>query len=182
MSESGSRYERTFPGLVGAMIVSVLVILAFVVFRGLLRDDLEVDREAIDYLPLVSDFQQGAPFKVAYPPELPTDWRVTEVGFDDAVGLTWGIDLLTDDDEYVGVRQAKASQARLLEEFVDEQRIPGDELDLGGPAESWESSSDTSGDYAVIGKVGGTWLLVFGSGDEGDLNAFAASLVTTPVP
>jgi hypothetical protein len=166
--------------MVGAMIVSVVVILAFVVVRGLLRDDLEVERDSVDYLPQVADFQQGAPYRIAYPPELPEDWRVTEVGFDDAVGLTWSIDLLTDDDQYVGVRQTRGSAARLLDEFVDGQRIPGDELPLGGLAETWESSSDAGGDHAVIAKVRGTWLLVFG-GDEDAIEELAATLVTDRV-
>ena len=181
MSESGSRYERSFPGMVGAMIVTLAVIGVFVAFRAVNRDNPEVQRDAIDYLPAVADFQKGAPFKVAYPPELPEDWRVTDIGFDDNVGLTWSMDLLTDDGEYVAIRQAQGSETALVDEYVDEQPIPGDDLRLGGPlTESWESLRDASGDYAVLAEVGRTWLLVLGTGDDDEIEEFAASLVTTP--
>jgi hypothetical protein len=181
--EAPSRYERSFPGMVGAMIVTLAAIAAFVAFRAINRDDLEVHREAIDYLPQVADIQQGAPFRIAYPPELPEDWRVTEIDFDDEVGLTWSVDLLTDDGDYVAIRQAETSIRPLIDEYVDEGAFGGDDLMLEGSlADTWESWQDAQGDHAVVADLGKTSLLVFGTADESELEEFAASLVTSRVP
>ena len=180
--ESPSRYERSFPGMVGAMIVTLAVIGVFVAFRAINRDELTVPREPVDYLPAVADIQEGAPFRIAYPPDLPEDWLVTESpGFDDEVGLTWTIDLLTDDGDYVGVRQARATETALLDRYVDEEAIEGDELTLGGLAPTWQAWSDVQGDYAVLTEVGQTVLIVFGTAGEAEVEEFAASLVTERV-
>ena len=42
-------YQRSASGLVGALLVTLLVIGAFVAFRALNRDELEVGPEAVDY-------------------------------------------------------------------------------------------------------------------------------------
>lgn len=183
MSESGGRYQRSVPGLVGAMIVTLAVIAAFVAFRALNRDELEVEPESIDYLPEVAGIQQGAPFRVAYPPSLPAGWRVTRLRFDSEVGLTWTLDLLTDENEYVAVRQVETADLRtLVEEYVDEDAQPGETVELDSPlAERWESWTDQGGDFAVTARVDRTRLLVFGGADEGDIEDLAASLVTRPV-
>ncbi len=181
-TEAPSRYERSFPGMVGAMIVTLAVIGAFVAFRAINRDELEVEPDAIDYLPQVADIQEASTFPVAYPPELPAGWQVTRLGFDDTVGLTWSMDLLTDGDDYIAVRQANGSGGALMDEYVDENRIPGDDVQIGGAlAETWESASDVDGDYGVVAEVGKTHLLVFGTASEDELEEFAASLVTSPV-
>ena len=44
------------------------VILAFVVFRAVNRDELEVDREAIDYLVVVEGLQESDLLEPVYPP------------------------------------------------------------------------------------------------------------------
>ena len=65
-----ARYERSFGGLVGSMIVLVVVLVAFVVLRSLNRDDPEVRPEAVDYLETVR-LAQAAGLDVVYPPSLP---------------------------------------------------------------------------------------------------------------
>lgn len=182
MSESGARYQRTTPGLVGAMIVTLAVIAAFVAFRALNRNELEVEPESIDYLPAVADIQNGAPFRIAYPPTLPEGWRVTDLRFDNQVGLTWTLDLLTGDDDYMAVRQAEGGIEPLLEEYVDEAAEAGDTVTLHSAlADRWDIWTDAQGDYALAARVHGTWLLVFGSADETEVEDFAASLVTDDV-
>lgn len=177
-----SRYERSFPGMIGAMIVTLAAIAAFVFFRDANRNDLEVTRPGIDYLPEVASLQQGASFPIAYPPALPEGWRVTALDFDNEVGLTWSVDLLSEDGEYVGIRQAESEADPLLDEYVDEDAFQGDDVKLDSPlVSSWESWQDVQGDQAVLAEVEGTRLLVFGTVGESELEDFAASLVTSRV-
>ena len=50
MSEQPGRYQRSTSGMVGALLVTLLAILAFVAFRACNRTDLEVKPDHVDYL------------------------------------------------------------------------------------------------------------------------------------
>ena len=58
--EKPGRYQRSPAGMVGALIVTLLVISAFVAFRALNRTDLDVKPERVDYLAQVRFAQQDA--------------------------------------------------------------------------------------------------------------------------
>ena len=49
-SAAAGRYNRSPAGMVGALLVTLLVIGAFVAFRAFNRTDLDVNPERIDYL------------------------------------------------------------------------------------------------------------------------------------
>ncbi|HET7070318.1 MAG TPA: DUF4245 family protein, partial [Nocardioides sp.] len=74
------RYQRSPSGMVGALIVTLLVILAFVGFRALNRSDLDVKPEHVDYLAQVR-YAQQAGSEVVYPARLPRGWYATNVTF-----------------------------------------------------------------------------------------------------
>ena len=178
MSESPGRYQRSMGGMVGALVVTVGVIIAFVVFRAVNRDDLEVDREPIDYLVTVEGLQESDLLDPVYPPQLPTDWKAVDATFD-AEDLTWSLDLNTDDAEFIGVVQSTLDLDELLETHVDEDPEEGDRVTLDSPlASSWQSFSDEGGDYALATRVKGFTVLVFGTAAEGDIEDLSASLVT----
>lgn len=59
MSEQPGRYQRSFSGMLGALVVLLLVIGGFVAFRAVTRDDLEVEVETVDYLETVGFAQDG---------------------------------------------------------------------------------------------------------------------------
>lgn len=168
------------PGMVGAMIVTVGVILLFVVFRAINRDDASVEREAIDYLPVVRSIQEGDGFAPAYPAELPEDWKAVDVGY--LPNEEWSLDVLTDDDSFVGIYQERRSVAQIVEEYVDPDASRGDEVSLpGAVSETWQVWTDEGGDFALSTRLQGTTLLVVGTAGEDAITAFAESLVTDPV-
>ena len=53
MSEQGGRYQRSFAGMIGALLITLLVIGAFVAFRALNRDELDGGPKPVDYLETV---------------------------------------------------------------------------------------------------------------------------------
>ncbi|WP_162602505.1 DUF4245 family protein [Nocardioides daejeonensis] len=178
--ERGGRYERSFSGMIGAMIVTIGVIVAFVLFRALVRDDLDVKRETVEYLPVVQALQDGGDIAIAYPPTIPEGWRSVGVG---RSSNGWSLDLLTSDDEYaVGLRQEPRSVAEMLRVYVnDDRQAEKDgtvslEGDLGPEWEVYRDASD--GDYVLVTKLGEENLMVFSRAPEEQVRAYAQSLTT----
>lgn len=181
MSESAGRYQRSMSGMVGALVVTIGVIIAFVVFRAINRDDLEVGREPIDYLVVVEGLQESDLLDPVYPPTLPTGWKAVDADFD-AEDLTWSLDLFTDEDEFVGVVQSKLKLADVLETHVDPHADQGEPVTLDSPlATTWKSYTDAGGDYALAQTVKGFTVLVYGTGSVSEIKELAASLVSRPL-
>jgi hypothetical protein len=184
--ERPSRYDRSFGGLLAAMVVTVLFVAAYVGFRALTRDQPDIQPE-VDYAACVA-LLEDADVSVVHPSSLPDGWRATGVHFERAEPPQWRLALLTDDDEFVGVVQQEEDVDDLLAEYVDEQ--PRQEEDAApdnslGVA-SWQSWSDTGGDHAfsaepATGPLAGQTLLVYGSAPVADLERVVGLLTLDPV-
>jgi hypothetical protein len=184
--ERPSRYDRSFGGLLAAMIVTVLFVAAYVGFRALTRDqpDLEPD---VDYASCVA-YLQEADVQVAYPRELPSGWRANAIHFVRGSPPQWRIGLLTDGDEFVGVVQQEADLDDLLTKYVDESPSQGEDT---APANSlgatvWQTWSDAGGDHAFStvlgsGPLDGQTVLVYGSAPVADLERVLRALTLDPV-
>lgn len=183
VSQTGTpgRYQRTTNGLVASMIVVVLFVVGFVVVRGLVSRDLEVEPEAVDYLEAV-EAAQSAGHEVAYPPALPAGWIATNVDLS-PVGREqrWFLAILTDEGRFVGLRQEDESVEDLLEEHVDGDTTETEPLEAGGLVESWEGYADDGGDRAYTAELGAETLLVYGSAPVEDLRTLMGLLVTDPL-
>jgi Protein of unknown function (DUF4245) len=177
----GARYQRSAGGMAGALIVTVLAVVAFVGFRALNREPLEVEPEPVDYLPVVAQAQQlgGEP---AYPPRLPDGWIATSVDLRSGEAGAWGLGLLTDTDTFAGVRQGGDSLDGLLQTYVDENPTEGEAVEIDTEvATRWRTFSDGGGDRAYAAEVAGQPLLVFGSATDADLRLLLSLLTTAPV-
>lgn len=177
MSQGSGRYQRSAAGMVGAMIVTLLAIVAFVAFRAINREELVVEPTAVDYLQTVEALQQGNDLDPAYPPELPDGWIARRAVFT-AENLAWELDLLTDEEKYVGIRQAAMRPKDLIEEYVDEEGEPEGVTGLGGKLDlEWVGWKVDGGDTAYTTEIDGQSLLVFGSAPDEEIRDVAASLV-----
>lgn len=165
--------------MIGALLVTLGVIVAFVVFRAVNRDDLDIHRDAIDYTQIVKGLQDTDLVVPAYPPTLPDGWRATSATYDPS-SRTWELDLLTGKGQFVGVRQSPLAARDLVEEYVDEDALEGDPVELDSSlAAEWATWSDQGGDHAVVTQLADkTFLLVVGSASQDQIEDFAASLVT----
>ncbi len=181
MSEQGGRYQRSFSGMIGAMLVVVVLIVAFVLFRAVNRNDASVDPERVDYLATVRGVAEGGGDPVPYPPSLPGGWFATDASFGQDGG--WRLSLLTDEDEFVGVRQSRAAGSvdDLVATYVDEAADEGEPVILDSPlAGSWRTFTDDGGDYAVVAETDGSIVLVVGTAPDEEIRDLAASLTTAP--
>lgn len=184
--QSGARrYPRTFGGLIGSMIVLVLVVVAFVVVRGLFRDTPEIHPEAVDYRGTVATVQEAG-YTVAYPSSLPSDWIARDPLFTPGDRPTWGLPMLTEDGRFVGIQQQDAPLSDLLDTYVPNGARQGEDVRLEsglgsavGP--TWTSWSDGKRDHAFATELGGDTLLVYGSASVEDLETLVRLLTVAPV-
>ena len=181
MSEQAGRYQRSMSGMIGALVITLVAITAFVAWRAFTRDDVDVVPEAVDYLATVS-YLQDAGLTVVYPPSLPKGWTATSANYSAGRDFSWDMGALTSAGEFAGVRQADASVDALVSEFVDENATEGGTVQLENVvATSWRSFTDSGGDYALAAELPNETLLVYGSADPDEIKDLAASLVTTAV-
>lgn len=167
-------YPRTFPGLIGAMIIVVLAVFAFVVFRDTFRDNEPTPIQAVEWKPWIKAAGQEGRIAVIAPAALPKGWIAREARY--GAG-SLHVALLTDEKRYVGLEEADESLKNLVEQYVDADATPGKPVTIGGV--TWQTWTDSGGDYALGRSTDGraaTSYLVVGSADEQEIRDFAASL------
>jgi hypothetical protein len=181
VSEQPGRYQRSPSGMVGALLVTVLVILAFVAFRACTRTNLDVPPDHVDYLSDVRDAQQAGDHLV-YPATLPSGWYATRVDYLPGSKPELGLSMLTDANRYVGLRLSPVPLPELLTQYVDPQPTAGAPVTLdSGVVTRWDTWTDTGGDTALVAHWHGESLMVFGSASRADLETLASSLTDRPV-
>jgi Protein of unknown function (DUF4245) len=177
VSERPGRYTRSFGGMVGAMIVTVLFVIAYVVWRGLFRTDVDTTPVPVDWQDSVQVADQAG-LDVVRPRELPAGWTATSV---DLVAAgndpRWGLGVLTDDGDFIGIRQQDASVDELVETYVDEKADEGDEATIASDVtDTWQTWSDDGGDHGYSAELGDESLLVYGSAPVEDIEAYLGLL------
>ena len=183
VSEQAGRYQRSTAGLIGAILITLAVITAFVVFRSLFREQTEREPEPVDWLASVG-YAQESGAEVVYPRSVPDSWTATSVDSDPGDPPAWGLGFLTGDTLFVGLRHEDASLDDLLETYVEEEagdlrELEEQQLD-SEVAGSWQVFEDTGGDRAYAAEVGDRVVLVYGSAPAEDLELVVERLTTDP--
>ena len=181
MSEQPGRYQRSPSGMVGALLVTVLVILGFVVFRAFVRTDPAVKPQHVDYRAEVRFAQQSGAHLV-YPAALPTGWYATRVDYTPGTPPTLGISMLTPATEFAGFEQSAVSAPDLLARYVDANPTAGPPVTVdSGIVRRWSTWTDSGGDTALVAPWHHQTLMVFGSASEAELETLAGSLTDEPL-
>ncbi|HSE08589.1 MAG TPA: DUF4245 domain-containing protein, partial [Nocardioidaceae bacterium] len=139
MSEQPGRYQRSAAGMVGAMLVLLGVIAAFVVFRDLNRTTPESPVREVKYEQTLAYARDQADFDVLAPESLPEGWRATSVSFVPDP-TRWSLGVLTDQDRYVGLEQSRRSAESMVETYVDPEAERGRQVEVAG--ETWRLWTD----------------------------------------
>ncbi len=174
------RYQRSSGGLLGALVVTVLAVVAFSVFRSATRENPTVPVRAVDYLAVVTAARAGADLELLAPPRLPLGWKATSATWDPAEEQ-WHLGILTDEQDYVGVEESRAAAEELVRAHVDKAATRGEDVTIGG--RSWQTWTDAGGDYGVVrpvdpGDRGAGTVLVVGTAPEAEIRDLAAALVS----
>jgi hypothetical protein len=180
MSEP-ARHQRSSGGLLGALIVTVLAVLAIVGFRAVFSEETTTPVREVDWAAQVRVAREADELAVVAPARLPLGWTATSATCTPGGRATWHLGLLTDDGKYVGVEESTASVEDLVEEHVDADAERGQDVTIDG--RTWQSWTDAGGDYAVARSArvaaGGreAWLVV-GTAPEAEIRELAGSLRT----
>ena len=177
MSEQPGRYQRSASGMVGAMVVLLLIIGAYVGLRALNSADIAVEPERVDYL-AAARFAQESDRTVVYPPTVPEDWLPTSV--ESRTGDAWGIGFVTPDG-FAGLHQSDDSTDDLLATYVGEDAAGVGPVQIEGADLPWRAYEDSGGDVGLLGDVDGEQVLVYGSAPPADLQRLAGALTTEPL-
>lgn len=168
-------YPRSFPGLLAALLVTVLAVFAFVGFRGLFRDNQATPIRSVAWKPWFAAARQEKLITVAEPATLPHGWIAHEATYR---GGALHLAMLTDEKKYVGLEEAPVDMSALVSQYVDQDATPGKPVTIAG--RRWGTWTDAGGDYAVGRTVGSgrtaTAYLVVGSAPDAQIRAFAATL------
>jgi hypothetical protein len=166
--------------LIGAIIVLLLVVVGFVLFRGAFRDNPEYEPEPIDYRALVLSLQQAG-LKPVYPAELPEGWYVKDVG-SPLDGEPFDLAMTTDDGHFAGLHQEDTSIEALVDTVVGTDATEGEQVTIDSDVGStWRSFSDPGGDHAFAAEVGDDSVLVYGSAPADELREVVESLTTDKI-
>ena len=171
-----SRYNRSFGGMTGALLVTVLFVVAFVTWRGLFRTDADDTPVAVDWQESVQ-LADEAGLQVVHPRELPAGWVATSVDLRAGDEPRWGLGVLTDEGDFVGIRQQDASVDALVEQYVDEKAEAGDDASVDSEiTDTWQTWSDEGGDVGYSTELGDEALLVYGSAPAEDIETYIGLL------
>ena len=160
MSEQAGRYQRSASGMIGAMLVLLAVIGAYVVFRAVNRNEPESPVRAVDYLQTLDYARGQADFPLLAPTSLPEGWRATSVNFVPEP-VRWHLGVLTDEDRYVGLEQSRSSVDKMVETYVDLEAVRGEPVQVEGL--TWRTWTDEGGDTALTREDGEVTTLVVGT-------------------
>ena len=182
MSESaarGGRHQRSSGGLVGAMIVTVVLVLAFVAFRSIFRENPETPVRAVDWKIQVKAGTADRKLAMLAPTALPTGWKATSASYDTGSSPAWHLGLLTASRKYVGIEEGRSSVEDLVAEHVDVNAVKGKQVQLGGQA--WQQWTDSGGDYGLSRTLTGPdrqqeSVLVVGSAADADIRQLVDGL------
>jgi Protein of unknown function (DUF4245) len=176
VSEQPGRYQRSTSGMVGALLVTLLVILAFVGFRACTNTNAAVRPQHVDYLAQIG-FAQQAGADLVYPATLPSGWYVTRVDYTAGRRPELGLSMLTPRNEYAGLQESPLSLPELLTTYVDPHPTAGAPVTLhSGLVGRWDTWTDAGGDTALTAHWHHQSLMVFGSASRSELEAVASSL------
>lgn len=176
MSEQPGRYQRSASGMVGALLVTVLLIVAVVGLRACNSTDPDVRPEHVNYLAQIG-FAQQAGADLVYPASLPTGWYVTRVDYSPGRRAALGLSMLTPDNRFAGLQQSPLSLPELLTTYVDAHPAAGAPVTLdSGLVTRWDTWTDAGGDTAFTAHWHHESLMVFGTVSRSELEAVARSL------
>ncbi len=173
------RYPRTSGGLLGAMVVTVIAVLAFAAFRALTRDNEPTPVQSVDYSVSLKAGRADQKLLVVAPDRLPSGWKATSASYVPGTRAAWHLGILTGARKYVGVEEARSTIKELATEHVDANAERGKDVTIAG--ETWQTWTDAGGDYAVgrsLKKNGTTvesWIVV-GTAPEKQIRDFAGTL------
>lgn len=175
VSEQAGRYQRSFGGMLAALLVLVLVVVGYVVIRSVVMPAQHTAEPTVDYSEVVPPAKKAARFDLVAPSRLPRGWSATSVRFDPGPPQHWHLGVLTPEQSYVGLEQGDRPVAAMVDEYVDRAATRQPATDVAG--QPWSTYTDAGGDLAFVRRQGRATTLVVGHDvSRPQLEGYVASL------
>ncbi len=173
MSSQAGRYQRSFSGMVGALLVLLLVIGGYVAFRAVNRNEPADPVTPFDWRGPASYAREQADFELLAPASLPRGWFATSARWTGGREAHWHLGVLTQRRQYLGVEQEDRSVDDMVEEYVDPDAARGKDVRIDG--QTWQSWFDDE-DQALVLERDDVTTLVVGTVDRGTVEGFVRTL------
>jgi hypothetical protein len=174
-----NRYELPLSNMVGAMVVVLIFVLAFVIFRALNRDNSSVTPEAVNYQPIAAAGRADGRIDVWAPPTLPKGWKASAARYDTGTNPHWHLSA-SDGKHYLGVEEGIDGLQAELHLALQGSPMPAGKVQIGSVI--WSVYTDTQGNYALTRSMPSKTprypetLVVVGTTSPLQVRAYAASL------
>jgi hypothetical protein len=174
-----NRYELPLSNMVGAMVVVVLFVLAFVIFRALNRDNSSVQPETVNYHSIAAQGRADGRIDVWAPIALPKGWRASAARYATGNNPHWHLSA-SDGHHYLGVEEGIDGQAAELRMAMQGTPVAAGKVEIDGI--TWSVFTDTQGDYALTRSMPSKTprypesLVVIGTTSPSLVREYAASL------
>lgn len=167
------------------MVVAVAALLVPVVLIYLWFSRIpEPEVRAVDWQPVVAQARAEAPFPVAVPRNLPGDWVVVRARWtplgepglnrEPAIGNTFQLGFLTNQQIYLGLDQRDADRRGLIREVTRDGIADGESMLAGVGWQRFVSKDDRT--RALVRVSTGDTLVISGDVPYEALEAFAATI------
>jgi hypothetical protein len=178
VSETRSGYRQSAGGLVGAVLMSLLLIAAIWLLSRFQHHDPANPAPTVDYSSSLAQARAEAPFGVLAPHPVPAGWRATSASWDGAGPVVkWHLGFLTAkgaDAQYVGLDQSNAVPREFVAATTTADE-PGPAVTIDGVR--WKTLTSSDGDEtALVLQRPHVTTVVSGTAAKSVLEGYAASL------
>lgn len=157
-----------------SIVVLLVIIGAFALYQALLTGDRGDPTPSLDYQTAVVGARADAHYPVLAPAELPDGWKATSVRYTPGSKWAWHLGVLTADEEYVGLEQARTDPASLIKSAASGTVETGT-TDIDGT--QWQVRQDDSrGETTLVRYQQGVTTVVTGSASQDTLEDYVRSL------
>ena len=176
VSDARRGYQRSAGGLVGAVLVTLLLISAIWALRQISGGQAADPAPTIDYTQALTEARQNASFEVLAPEVVPPGWRATTARWViEGERETWHLGFVIDGgSDYVGLDQRTEPEKDALRVTTPADQ-PQATVSIGGVTWKTFASSDEDESALVLPQDGVT-TIVSGTASETVLRGFAGSL------
>lgn len=175
VAEARGGYNRSVPGLVGALI-AVLALIVGVWLLSKFQDRGTPDPAGtVDYTAELAEARRAAPFDVLAPSPVPVGWRATSAEWDGGErDASWHLGFLTSSEDYVGLEQGNASAPDFVTGHTPATEV-AEPVEAGG--ETWQVLvAEDGSEHALLQVRNGVTTMVTGTAPLPELVAFAEAL------
>ncbi|TXL61496.1 DUF4245 domain-containing protein [Aeromicrobium terrae] len=170
MSGTSSRGNPALGDILRSVAVIGAILLGVYGIAQIMTVEPEHPTSTVDYQSALDSARPVADFDLLGPTSLPKGWRATSARYESD---SWHLGVITDDDEYVGLEQLRASAQETIRKFAEDSR-PAGSVTIDGT--SWQRRTEPDGDSTYVRRDGDMTVLVTGSAKRAEIERYVSSL------